>query len=109
MSLADDLASDFDSILSDFGVSVTMSGTTTAFSAVKNSMDKDIVYGEIAHKSVEYKFTLWFDSADFTAASVAVPDVHDELTTGGKTYLIGQRTYDPLDKLVAFDLVEQYG
>jgi hypothetical protein len=109
MTLATDLALDFDTMLDDFGVSTTHAGTTSTINAVKNSMDKDIAYSEIKNKVVEYKFTLWFTAADFATAGISVPDVHDEITTGGTTYLIGARTYDPLDVLVSFDMVEQYG
>ena len=107
MSLATDLQSDFASIQDDFGVSTTVA--TKTISAVKNSVDKDIIYTEMSGKSVEYKFTLWYDTADFTAASISTPDVHDEIIVGGITYLVAKRTLDPLDTIAAFDMVEQYG
>ena len=107
MSLATDLQADFAAILDDFGVSTTVA--TKTISAVKNSVDKDIIYTELANKSVEYKFTLWYDTADFTAQSISTPDVHDEIIVGGITYLVAKRTLDPLDTIAAFDMVEQYG
>jgi len=107
MSLATDLQADFDSILADFGVATTVA--TKTISAVKNSIDKDIIYTEMSNKSVEYKFTLWYDTADFTAASISTPEVHDEIVVGGITYLVAKRTLDPLDQIVALDMVEQYG
>ena len=109
MSLSTDLAADFDAIKDDFGVSVTFSGSTAAFTAVKNTLSKEIVYAEVNNKSVEYKFTLWVDTQDFTDASISVPANFTEATVGGVTYLIAQQAKDPLDRLVSFDMVEQYG
>lgn len=109
MGLKADLQSDFDTMLSDFAISTTISGTTSTVSALRNSMDKDIIYTELANKSVEYKFTLWYDVSDITGAGASVPDVHDEITIDGTVYLVAKRTYDPLEALVALDMVEQYG
>lgn len=104
-----DLQSDFDIMKDDFGVSVILSGTTVTLTGVRNSLDKEIVYSDTVNKSVEYKFTLWLDVADITDAGLSVPEPHTEVSVDSKTLLIAQRTYDPLEALVALDMVEQYG
>lgn len=109
MGLKADLQADFDTMVSDFGISTTMSGTTATISAIRNSLDKDVIYSEMNNKSVEYRFTLWYDVTDITGAGASVPDVHDEITISGTIYLVAKRTYDPLEALVALDMVEQYG
>ena len=102
-----DMQSDFaNGPLADFGVSTTIGGETV--SAVRNSIDRDIIYTELANKSVEYKMTLWYNQADLTAASVT-PAIHDEVVIDAVTYLVAKRTDDPLKALVALDMVEQYG
>jgi len=107
MSLLTDMQSDFDTMLDDFGVATTIGGKSVR--AIRNSVDRDIIYTELANKSVEYKFTLWFSQADLTAASVSAPQIHDEVIVSGITYLVAKRTDDPLLALVALDMVEQYG
>lgn len=110
MGLKEDLQSDFNTILDDFGVSTTIPSVTGAtVSAVRNSLDKEIAYMENANKSVEYKFTLWYDVSDITAAGGTVPEVNDEIVVDGLTHLVVKRTYDPLQAIVALDMAEQYG
>lgn len=107
MSLLLDMQSDFEQILDDFRTTTTIGGKSV--DAVRNSIDRDIIYTELANKSVEYKFTLWYNQADLTAASVADPAIHDEITIASVVYLVAKRTDDPLLALVALDMVEQYG
>jgi len=109
MGLKEDLQSDFDVMVSDFGVSTTIPSTTGAVNAVRNSLDKEIAYLEDANKSVEYKFTLWYDVSDITGAGGTVPEVNDEIVVDSLTYLVVKRTYDPLEALVALDMAERYG
>ena len=107
MSILTDMQDDFaNGPLADFGVSTTIA--TKTISAVRNSIDRDIIYTELANKSVEYKFTLWYNQSDLTAASVT-PAIHDEIVIDSITYLVAKRTDDPLKALVALDMVEQYG
>lgn len=107
MGIKEDLQADFATILSDFSVTTTVGGQSV--SAVRNSLDKDVVYTEMNNKSVEYKFTLWYDVSDLTAASVSAPEVHDEIVVEAVTYLVANTTYDPLQAIIACDMVEQYG
>jgi hypothetical protein len=107
MSLLLDMQSDFEQILDDFRTTTTIGGKSV--DAVRNSIDRDIIYTELANKSVEYKFTLWYNQADLTAAGVADPAIHDEVIIASITYLVAKRTDDPLLALVALDMVEQYG
>jgi len=109
MGLKEDIQSDFDTMLADLAVNTTIPGTTSTVTAIRNSMDKDIAYSELSQKSVEYKFTLWYDVSDITATGASVPDVNNEITVEGVVYKVGTRNYDPLEALVAFDMVEQYG
>ena len=109
MAFKTNLQSDFDTILGDFGISTTIPGTTAAVTAVRNTLDKEVTYSEMSNQSVEYKFTLWYDVSDITAAGATVPEVHDEITVDGTVYFIGRRSYDPVEAIVSFDMVEQYG
>ena len=105
--MKDDMQADFATMLDDFAIATTVGGKSV--NAIRNSKDLDIVYTELANKSVEYKFTLWYDRSDLTAAGASVPAVHDEIVISGTTYLVARRTDDPLEALVALDMVEQYG
>ena len=108
MSFATDLSSDFtDVILDDFGIDTTVGGQTVK--AVRNNKNLEIEYMEIGNKSVEYKFSLWYNTDDLTAAGVSTPAIHDEIIVDGITLLVASTSFDPLSQIVSCDMVEQYG
>jgi len=109
MGLKEDLQSDFDVMLDDFGISTQIPGTTATVTALRNTRDLDITYSEETNKSVEYKFTLWYDVSDITAAGTTVPVIHDEILIDGINYLVARVSEQPLNALVSFDMVERYG